>query len=211
MNTNTPSIQVEVSHYDFKNYLELPRWTSYWHQIEETLSLSPETALVIGVGDGIVVTLLEKYGVKVYTLDFDKLLHPDFEGDVADVDVILGDKRFDVLLCCQVLEHLPYDRFEDILRQMAKHASHVVVSLPYRAIKYKFEIKLPVIKLMKTDVFIHNFFRVHKFDGEHYWEIGTRGYSRRTVLKSMAKYFKVEKCFVAPYNTYHMFFILSAR
>jgi hypothetical protein len=205
------TIQVEASHYNFQAYTDLPRWTSYWHQITETLALTPKTALIIGVGDNIVGNILAAQGVQVYTFDFDKNLHPDFEGNVANIDAILGDKRFDVILCCQVLEHLPHNKFENILQQLAQHACNVVISLPYSAMKYKFEVKLPVIRTINANVYIHKFFKKYKFNGEHYWEIGTRGYTKWSVLKSMIKFFTVERWYVAPYNSYHVFFILRKK
>jgi hypothetical protein len=208
---NNHAVQVDVKHYDFQTYTDLPRWNSYWHQIAETLALLPKTTLIIGVGDNIVGTLLAAQGVQVYTFDFDKNLHPDFEGDVAAIDTALRDKQFDVILCCQVLEHLPYDKFEAILQQLQRHAENVIISLPYSAIKYKFEVKLPFIKTVKADVHIHKFFKRYTFDGQHYWEIGTRGYTKRSVRKSMRKFFTVKKWYVAPYNTYHVFFILRKK
>ncbi|MDR3134126.1 MAG: class I SAM-dependent methyltransferase [Prevotellaceae bacterium] len=209
--TTSGAVQVEASHYRFQSYTDLPRWTSYWHQITETLALAPKTALIIGVGDNIVGNILAAQGVQVYTFDFDQNLHPDFEGDVANIDAILGGNRFDVILCCQVLEHLPHDKFENILQQLAQHAGNIIISLPYSAMKYKFEIKLPVIKTIKADVYVHKFFKKHTFDGEHYWETGTRGHTKRSVLNSMKKFFSVEKCYVAPYNPYHLFFILRKK
>jgi hypothetical protein len=209
--TANPTVQVEATYYDFQTYTDLLRWTSYWHQISETLALVPKTALIIGVGDNIVGKLLAAQGVQVYTFDFDKDLHPDFVGNVAEAGDVLRDKQFDVILCCQVLEHLPYDKFENILQQLARHTGNVIISLPYSAIKYKFEVKLPIIKTIKSNVYIHKFFKQHKFDGQHYWEIGTREHTKRSVLKSMKKFFTVEKWYVAPYNTYHLFFILKTK
>ncbi|MDR1406325.1 MAG: methyltransferase domain-containing protein [Prevotellaceae bacterium] len=206
--TGAHAVQVAASHYNFQTYADLPRWTSYWHQIAETLALAPKTALIIGVGDNIAGTLLSAQGVRVYTLDFDKDLHPDFEGDVADADALLGDRQFDVILCCQVLEHLPHSRFEDILQQLARHAGHVIISLPCSAIQYKVELKLPVVKTVTARIHIHKFFRKHVFDGQHYWEVGTRGHTVRSILKSMKKFFTVVRWYVAPHNPYHVFFIL---
>ncbi|MDR2291928.1 MAG: hypothetical protein LBE11_00455 [Prevotellaceae bacterium] len=205
------NIQVKPNHYDFQRYTDLPRWTSYWHQITETLALEPKTALIIGIGDNIAGKILSTQGVQVYTFDFDKNLHPDFEGDVANIDALLGDRKFDVILCCQVLEHLPYDIFEDILQQMERHADNFIISVPFSAMKYKVELKLPVIKTVKMNIFIHKFFKKYKFNGEHYWETGTRGHTKRSVLKSMRKFFAVEKWYVAPYNPYHVFFILRKK
>jgi hypothetical protein len=203
--------QVEAVHYRFETYTDLPRWTSYWHQIAETLALSPQTVLVVGVGDNIVGNILATQGIRVYTFDFDKDLHPDFEGSVADMDNILRDMRFDAILCCQVLEHLPYGKLEDILRQLKRHADNVVISLPYSAIKYKLEVKLPVVKAARINIYIHSFYRRHLFDGQHYWEVGTRGYAKRQVRKSIEKFFTIEKQYVAPYNSYHIFFVLKSK
>ncbi|MDR2065106.1 MAG: class I SAM-dependent methyltransferase [Prevotellaceae bacterium] len=208
---NNYNIQVKTNHYNFFTYTDLPRWTSYWHQIAETLALAPQTVLIIGMGDNIVGKLLTAQGVQVYTFDFDKNLHPDFEGDVANIDAVLDDKKFDVILCCQVLEHLPHNKFEIVLQQLKRHAGNVIISLPYSAMKYKVELKLPVIKTVKVNIYIHKFFRKHKFDGEHYWETGTRGHTKRSLLKSMGKFFTVTKWYVAPYNPYHVFFILRKK
>jgi hypothetical protein len=38
-------IQVDASHYNFNAYVDLPRWNSYWHQIEETIAFDPKTVL----------------------------------------------------------------------------------------------------------------------------------------------------------------------
>jgi 2-polyprenyl-3-methyl-5-hydroxy-6-metoxy-1,4-benzoquinol methylase len=208
---NSHAPQVGKNHYNFQAYTDLPRWTSYWHQIMETLALAPKTVLIIGVGDNIVGKVLSSQGIQVYTFDFDHDLHPDFEGDVANISPLLGDRTFDVILCCQVLEHLPHDRFEDILQQLERHANHVIISLPYSAMKYKLEVKLPVIKTVKVNMYIHKFFKKFQFNGHHYWEIGTRGHTKRSILKSMKKFFTIEKWYVAPLNPYHVFFVLRRK
>ena len=59
---NNPAVQVDASHYDFQTYTDLPRWTSYWHQITEMLALAPKTALVVGLGDNIVYEILTRVG-----------------------------------------------------------------------------------------------------------------------------------------------------
>ncbi|MDR1985248.1 MAG: class I SAM-dependent methyltransferase [Prevotellaceae bacterium] len=211
LRSDSRSVQVAASHYQFQEYVDNGRWNSYWHQITETLAFAPKTVLIVGVGDNIVGKMLAEQGVQVYTFDFDKELHPDFAGDVADIDDVLQDNYFDVIVCCQVLEHLPYDRFEDILQQLRLHARNVIISLPYSGIKYKFEIKLPVIKTLKVNLYIHKFFRKYLFDGQHYWETGTKGYSKKRVTKSMKKFFTVKKRFIAPNNLYHLFFVLTEK
>jgi hypothetical protein len=58
------SVQVRASHYDFANYVSLSRWTSYWHQIVETIAFNPKTVLIVGSGDNVVGKLLVTQGIK---------------------------------------------------------------------------------------------------------------------------------------------------
>ena len=53
--------------------------------------------------------------------------------------------------------------------------------------------------------------RKHKFDGEHDWEIGKKGYSLSKIRKILSKYFIVEKEFYPPENMWHYFFILNVK
>jgi SAM-dependent methyltransferase len=209
--SKTAIVQVSEQHYNFTSYVNLARWTSYWHQITETLAFAPKTVLVIGVGDNIVGKILASQGIKVYTFDFDAALHPDFVGNLTDIHQVLHGNQFDVVLCCQVLEHLPYENFEPVLQQLKLIAGHVIISLPYSAIKYKIEIKFPVIKQVKLPVYIHKFWRTITFQGEHYWEIGQGAYTKRKISNSIKRFFTIKKRFIAPYNQYHLFFILTKK
>jgi hypothetical protein len=203
-------LQVEKGHYDFGDYVDLPRWNSYWHQITETMALKPQTVLIIGVGDNIVGERLLKQGIKVYTFDFDSALKPDFVGDIRNIGTILDGKCFDVILCCQLLEHLPYENFEDILRQLKTLANNAIISLPH--VCPQLERALKLMFSMRPRSFLYYIFtscKRYKFSGEHYWEIGYKGYSKRKIRNSIQKYFTIKKEFLALHNNYHLFFVLK--
>jgi hypothetical protein len=208
-------VQVNRSHYDFDKYVNLPHWNSYWHQIAETKSLNPDTVLIIGVGDNIVGKILELQGIKVYTFDFDKELHPDFVGNIINIADILQGIHFDVILCCEVLEHLPYDKFEGILKSMTLITDNVIISLPHSPVFFSLRIILPYfykfIGGCGVNICIHKFYREYKYQGEHYWEIGIGQYTKNKIRKSINKYFIISKQFLATNNHYHMFFIIKKR
>lgn len=208
------SVQVKKSHYTFLRYVNLSRWNSYYHQIEEVLELKPASVLIVGAGDNIVTTILKEQGVKVTTFDFDETLHPDIIGDVNEIEGVInnnksGGGKFDVLLCCQVLEHLPYENFENILRQFAAIANNVIISLPYSATYFKVDFKIPHIRERRIMLNIHKAQTVFKPSEEHYWEIGFKGYSKRKIIKSIKHFFAIKKQLIAKHNHYHLFFILT--
>ena len=90
-------VQVLKEHYDFSKYTDIPRWLSYWHQIDETLKLEPRSVLVIGIGDGAVMRLLKDYVTDIKTFDIDPELNPSFLGNISEIDQIVTNK-FDVIL-----------------------------------------------------------------------------------------------------------------
>lgn len=55
------------AHYkDFARYVKKPWWMSYWHQVNEVLATRPDSVLLIGIGNGIIPTLLQDKGIKGY-------------------------------------------------------------------------------------------------------------------------------------------------
>ena len=203
-------VQVKTTAYNFPTYLGLDRWNSYYHQIEETLAFKPKSVLIVGKGDNVVGAILSQQGVKITTFDFDETLYPDIIGNVIDIESLLEGKRFDVILCCQVLEHLPYENFEKVLKQFSIITDKVIISLPYASTCFKLDFKIPRITERRITLNIHNVHKVFKPNEEHYWEIGFRGYSKRRIKKDIETFFVIKKQFTAKYNHYHLFFILKS-
>jgi len=193
--------------YTFSKYVYLSRWVSYWYQISEVLKLEPDKLLIIGIGYGFVVDILKRNIPEVKTLDIDKKLSPDIVSSVGDMP--LENNSFDVILCAEVLEHLPFERFERILSELKKVSrKYVILSLPHFGPPLKFSVKFPFISELKLAYKIP-YPRRHIFQGEHYWEIGKRGYSPKKIRMIIQKYFKIEKEFIPFENQYHHFYILE--
>ncbi|MBI4847601.1 MAG: class I SAM-dependent methyltransferase [Nitrospirae bacterium] len=199
-----------------KTYLTLEynsksRWLSYWHQISEALEVSPASVLIVGKGSGITgnaIKQLSAGGTKVVTVDINSAVNPDVVGDVTRLP-FEGD-AFDVAICCQVLEHIPFDKFPDALGELHRVAKkRVIISLPHKRKHLKLIFKLPFLE-EKTIIIKHPFTVKRCTSGQHHWEI-TRGVTRRQVIKEMKKYFDIEKEFLNELNCEHRFFILRRK
>ena len=124
-----PRRQVPPEHYWSRAYNTKERTNSYWHQVDEVLGLKAATVLEVGPGGGLVTDWLRRAGLEVTTLDMDPELGADLLGSVTDVPA--AARSFDAVLCCQVLEHLPFPDAERALRELARVARiGAVVSVP---------------------------------------------------------------------------------
>jgi SAM-dependent methyltransferase len=105
------------------------RLCSFWHQADEVRRLGASTVVEVGIGSGTVAGWLRDRGIEVTTVDVDPELGPDVCGSVTDLP--LDDDAFDVALCCEVLEHLPFDHVVPALRELGRVARlGVVFSAP---------------------------------------------------------------------------------
>jgi len=193
--------------YKFHKYDYQERWISYRHQIDEVLRLKPKSVLEIGVGNKTVSDYLKKQGIEITTLDMDESLRPDFVASV--IEMPLEDNFFDLVLCAEVLEHLPFDNFEKALLELKRVTKkYLVLSLPHFGPPIKFSFKIPFFKEIKI-AFKIPFYQQHQFKGEHYWEIGKKGYSSGKIRKIIRKHFEIKKEFIPFENQYHHFYILE--
>lgn len=212
-------VQVKDKHYDFQKYVGKPRWISYYYQIEEAVNLKKKNSdiLVIGIGDGIVIDILKKMHQKVTTLDFDKNLNPDILGSVTELDKLLKKKKFDCIICCQVLEHIPFSEFEKVISDLKNHTKEkLILSLPTRTISWIFKIECTILGERHLRIPMPRFwerqFRLEKEGfGEHYWELNAPHCKTKKVKNIIKKKFTIEKNFTVLENTWHVFFILKPK
>lgn len=203
--------QVEVKHYRFGNYMQLPRWASLWHQLHEVAALHAKTVLEIGPGPGYFKVVAACLGIHVETADLDPDLKPDHVASVTDLP--LPDNSYDATCAFQVLEHLPFDAALVALDELARVArTHVVISLPDSRRTWRFLLHLP--KLGEQRILLKRpqvSAPVHAFDGEHYWEISKRGYELEKVTASFLKSgrLRLERTFRPFENPNHRFFIFA--
>ncbi|MBI2618394.1 methyltransferase domain-containing protein [Candidatus Kaiserbacteria bacterium] len=200
--------QVNKDAYEFLPYCYPDRWASYYYQLREVIKLRPSSVLEIGTGDGVFKRYLKNNTDITYTnLDIAADLSPDIVGTVEKIP--LPDKSVDVVVAFEVLEHIPFERFETALSELARVARKaVVISLPHFGPPVKFSMKVPFLPEIRL-AFKIPFPKKHIFNGEHYWEIGKRGFSVSHIRSVIKKYFSIEQEFIPFENQYHHFFVLS--
>ncbi len=201
-------IQVEPDHYAQRSYNNKTRFISYWHQIDEVLKTGAERVLEIGVGNGFVANYLRQQGVQVETLDIDQRLAPTHVGSVTNIPC--ETNAYEAVACFEVLEHLPFEQSCLALAELARVSSKwVIVSVPDASRTIRLFARLPfnlkIRKIIRTPTI-----RPIRLEpgGEHYWEIGVKGYPAKRVEKSFADCgLSVTRSFRIFENVRHHFFI----
>lgn len=202
--------QVTKEHYIFSEYVNPERWMTYYHQISEITKSGCKKVLYCGIGDGIVVDCVRRGGVEVDTFDFSPDLNPDIVGDVTRFEEFIPVGKYDCIVCCQLLEHIPFNKFESIVKQFWRCCNGVVIlSLPDRSMKLRWLLQIPLLIKHRKLVCIPRFWEKEiEFKGEHYWESGNRGYRKRMILMLLAKYFTIIKSYNVYESPEHWFVIL---
>lgn len=168
--------QVSSEHYVRFSYLKKERWMNFWYQIDGVRCLGGKTVLEVGKGNGLVSETLAKLGLQVKTLDIDERLAPDFTGSVSSVPA--ADASFDVVLAAEVLEHLPWKEVPRALAEIRRvSVKGAVITLPYPGTILAGAFKAPGIRWVRFIFKLPHFWKHHAFTGEHYWELGKKGYS----------------------------------
>lgn len=191
-------VQVNKDHY-FRGYDTIDRFISYYYQVNLVKSLEVNTLLEIGVGNKTVTNCLKESGYKITTCDIDPELGVDYVADIRSLP--FDNNSFDAVLAYEVLEHLPWEEVPSALKELHRVSKkHVLVSLPYSCAALEITIHFPLIKRLLNELFVDlifirlpYFFRRQKFDGEHYWEIGKKGHSIKTVRNLLRKHFVINK------------------
>jgi len=205
--TSNLGVQVDSSLYATAGYCCPERFAAYAYQIKEILDSGAKTVLEIGPSNGVATYILRKAGIHVDTIDHDPALKPDFVASVLDLP--FAPNAYDAVMCCQVLEHFPWEHFRKAMQGISHVARNsIVLSLPHVSRYYYIHFRLPKLgnRRMSLDWPVN---RPMQFDGEHYWEIG-KGVGEKNILSVFEDLnLKVEHSYRIPEHRYHHIFCLS--
>jgi len=153
--------------------------------------------LIIGPGQGLDVIILKWRDFEVVTLDIDPTFEPDYVASVNDMRMF-KDQQFDIVLVSHVLEHIPVSYLDKSLHEISRVGKYALVYLPvagrHSQLRWKVGIKgfdwsiiLDLFNFMKEPSG-----EIAKYcGGQHYWELGMKGYRRSDIRKRFMKYFNI--------------------
>lgn len=210
------AIQVRPEHY-LRSYDSKGRFCSYWAQIAAITAISRPPILEVGVGNGLVSHYLKHLQLPVVTLDLDRALQADVQGDILALP--FGDASFGTVVACQVLEHLPFAQFPQALRELARvSSSHVLISLPNNGRTFRLFIDFPLARVFRPMQKLMSFSwlrrrRTVAVKDQHYWELEIPGYPiariRGAINSSGLAILQDFRVFELPFH--HFFVMQKAR
>ncbi len=210
-------IQVEsADKYKSENYLTPQRWSSYAIQVREVMNLKPrpKRILEIGPGNNIVTNVLKAAGFDLKTLDFDSRVKPDYAMSITDEKALAKlAGKFDLIIACQIFEHLEYEDFRRAIRALKQVAPKIIISLPHTSFGnrfFYFSLKIPGLRRLTFARKLIYKSPINQFNGQHYWEMGKRGFPIRRIVRDLQSAgWKIQKRFFNPDNPYHYFFVAT--
>ena len=168
-------------------YYSEKRIVHQWFQVKLLENLPVQRIMEIGPAYGVPTALLANAGYEVTTLDFmeRKLLGASSHiiADLWKADPKVYSNQ-DCILCCEVLEHFPFEKSCDLLTKFYKSkVPYLVLSVPYNAPQLNFNLYINSHTVKKYTAYkFRNSFRSFKkgdpVDGQlgHQWEIGFKNY-----------------------------------
>lgn len=198
----TPSV-MPVDRVAWRREINLSNFFNAAHQLDDVKSLGtePRRLLIIGPGQGLDTAVFRWMGYDVTTFDIDATFDPDVIGSVHDLSMFSAN-QFDVAIASHVLEHMAVGYLDQALAELARVARYSLVYLPVhgRHMHLRF---FPGVRdldwFLVIDVF--NFFRKpdgvtpRYANGQHFWELGMRGFRLRDVKRRLAPHFEIVRSY----------------
>jgi ubiquinone/menaquinone biosynthesis C-methylase UbiE len=188
--------QVRPEHYRTDEYNSVERFCSYAHQLKLITGLNVKSILEVGPGAFLVSDALKRRGYEVTTCDFDPELGADITADVRSLP--FPDGAFDLVMACQVLEHLPFNNFTTSLHELQRVSNkYVIISLPCSGLGWNIITRFPFIqtlfnrRLIEASVWIPLPFRGFSLTQQHYWELDAFRTPKRAVRKHLSTNLKI--------------------
>jgi ubiquinone/menaquinone biosynthesis C-methylase UbiE len=183
-------------------------------QIIEVYRLKPKSVLEIGIGNGFVSSYLRASGIEVVTFDINESLSPTVVGNILEIEKHFDENSFDLILCAEVLEHIPFEHFESIIGKLQKISKkNMVLTIP-RSMRIILDLvlrlKIPFIPYIEKSIFLT--LRSSEVADIHHWQVDFKeGFKLKDINRIIEKKFKILKSYSEKGNRTHQFFILEKK
>lgn len=184
---------------EWKRQLHLSHFVNTYYQYRDLNDCigAAGNILIIGPGAGLDALVMRWKGYKVTTFDIDKTFSPDVLGSCHDMPMF-NNGQFDAVIASHVLEHLPLHLLDRALSEIARIGRFAIIYLPVAGRHAQICLK-PNIRGKDVGLVMDLFpfwdrpsgDRLNYRDGQHYWEIGYRGFRVKDIAKRFKVYFGV--------------------
>jgi len=225
-----------MKRYNDKKIFIWKTFYSHLYQIYFSLKLKAKEILEIGNQYRFVSSILCQFS-NLTTLDFNDKFNPDILMDITNLKQLdtLKDEKYDLILLCEVLEHIPYEEIEGILQILRKKTKkYIVISAPnvsgyfsitlfrhelgnsgFKIIKYLVDLLSIQIGniITRLDYKLRKKYKKYMFKEKsgHHWELGIDKYDINSFRKLLEKYFIIILEERVREHPFHHFFVLKKR
>lgn len=190
------------------HYFSVLMMATFAHQISDIYNLKPKNIIEIGIGNGFTSSFLKSAGYTVTTCDINENLIPDHVLPVQQLQKVFSPGEFDLAVCCEVLEHIPFEEFEPAIAAIASVADRLYLTLPNYRKFFGFSGYFDVPRL-RTLFNLGMYLPIpRKITPEHFWELDSASHSKSTnIVSIIEKYFPKVKSHNYKLNRYHRAFV----
>jgi len=190
----------------WRNEIHLPNFVNAYYQYRDLQSCGDDVrrVLIIGPGQGLDTAILRWLGYEVVTFDIDETFEPDHVGSTHDLSMF-RDGEFDAVIASHVLEHMALPYLDPALAELARVARYALIYLPNHGRRAQLRL-VPGFRGLDLSLVVEFFDYFLKPDGvtprymggQHFWEVGMRGFRVRDVVRRFERHFEVLKVYRNP-------------
>jgi SAM-dependent methyltransferase len=182
--------------------LHLSNFVNAYYQYRDLHRLQGlKRLLIVGPGQGLATEILRWRGYEVTTFDIDEGFHPDVIGSVHDMSVF-NEKEFDAVVASHVLEHLPEAYLDSAMAEIARVGRYALIYLPVHGAHFQMRLRsnlrdsdLSLVVDVPRHLERPDGITPRYMGGQHYWEVGLKGFKKVDIVRRMSKFFDVIDCY----------------
>ncbi|MBK8985791.1 MAG: methyltransferase domain-containing protein [Chloroflexi bacterium] len=193
------------------HYFSYGQLWSFTEQIYHISQFKPQRLIEVGVGNGFVSGFFKTMGIHVKTFDINPNLFPDIVAPLHDLSDFVHSNEFDLISCCEVLEHIPFEEFENLIGQFSTLSERLFLTLPVHSkyIGFGGLIRLPKF-LRWVGIWLRLPMKSRQLFDSHFWEIDYDDKtSKKEILGLLNKYYWKVETGLFKANPYHRYFSCS--